>query len=278
MKIWGVRSSLIGDSVMALPILEVLEKKYPNSYKYYCIAKKCQQCSKLFANHPLINEIKISDYEESLGESDFEIIKNCDLVINVSPPHPQEQDWYNYRNCVEETALMAGINPLEVKNIKPRLYLEKDIKKLNNTIAIWPFAGYGQGIERSPNLDWWKNLFTELNNNNYKILHCGTNNEPEIGFGENYTKITNLEFIEQIYTSLGCNGVIGTDSGSMWVTAAYHKTPQINLITNWLPNHKQNLLALAPVGDKAYNLYADNGCSNITINSILKSIDENFCL
>lgn len=278
MKIWGVRSSLIGDIVMALPILEVLEKKYPNSYKYFSIAKKCQQCAKLFINHPLINEIKITEYSETLGDSDHEIIKNCDIVIDVSPQHPQEQDWYNYRTCVEETALMAGIDPTEVKDVKPKLYLNKDIKIINKIIAIWPFAGYGQGIERSPSLEWWKNLFLELNKNNIKILHCGTNNEPDIGFGDNYTRITNLEFIDQIYNSLGCNGIIGTDSGSMWVTAAYNKVPQINLITNWLPNHKHNLLSLAPVGEKTYNLYADNGCSNINTNDVLTNIYENFCI
>ena len=73
-----------------------------------------------------------------------------------------------------------------------------------------------------------------------------------------------------------CNAAIGTDSGSMWVIGAYNKIPQINLITNWLPNHFQNKLALAPVGEKTFNLYADNGCSNISIEDTLFKLNEIF--
>ena len=272
MKIWGIRSSLIGDSVMSLPILEVLEKKYTNSYKYFSIASKCKQSEELFVSHPLINEIKITEFSEQLGPSDFDIIKQCEIVIDVSPPHPKEQDWYNYRNCVEETALMAGIDPINVKGIKPKLYLNKNIDLFNKTIAIWPFAGYGgtqtQGFARSPTVGWWEKVCLELCKNGFNIIHCGVDSEPQLSKHVNYKKITHKTFVEQIYCSLGCSGVIGTDSGSMWAIGAYHKIPQINLLTNWLPCHYQNLLALAPEGDKVYNLFAYNGCDNIDIESL----------
>jgi hypothetical protein len=64
----------------------------------------------------------------------------------------------------------------------------------------------------------------------------------------------------------------------MWVTAAYHKKPQINLITNWLPNHHSNKLSLAPLGDRITNLYADDGCSNISIDEAIRIINEILCI
>jgi ADP-heptose:LPS heptosyltransferase len=277
MKIFGTRFSLIGDIVMSLPILDYLKDKYGEYYMYFSIAKKCEQSAPIFYNHPLINSIKISDYHEDLGENDFEIISKCDLVFNVKPPHPQEQDWYNYRNCIEETALMAGLDPKLFKDKVPSLKQYWDDEHIyEKTIAIWPFAGYGQGLERSPSKDWWELLISRLINNGYKILHFGVDNEPNLSNNENYKKITNLSFFEQIKYSLCCNAVIGTDSGSMWVTAAYNKIPQINLITNWLPNHFQNKLALAPIGEKTINLYADNGCSNISIEETVFKINEIF--
>lgn len=276
MKIWGTRFSLIGDIVMSLPILEHLYNKYGEYYSYFSIAQKCQQAIPLFINQPFIDEIKISDHFEGLGERDHEIMSQCDIVIDVSPQHPLEYDWYNYRTCVEETALMAGFSPNDFSGLKPKLiqYWKDDDLINKNTIVIWPFAGYGQGILRSPSLEWWKSI-VQILVKNYNIIHCGVDIEPTITEHPNYKKVTNLSFFEQIKVSLSCNMAIGTDSGSMWVIGAYSKIPQINLITNWLPNHNTNLLSLAPIGDKTINLFAQNGCININIQEVIQKINEN---
>jgi len=279
MKIFGTRISLVGDIIMSLPVLQKLCEIVKDPYVYFSIAQKSQQAAPLFKNHPLIQEIKITDKFEDLGEEDHKIMAQCDIVLPVRPPPPDQFDWYNYRNLIQETTRMAGFNPCFTEGVMPILYFNRDIPTVSSkTIAIWPFAGYAQGLSRSPSLEWWKSIFNRLSDEGFNILHCGVDAEPAIGEGKNYHRITNLEFIDQIYYSLGCCGAIGTDSGSMWVLAAYHKIPQINLITNWLPNHYQNLLALAPVGKKVHNLYADNGCSNININTVLENIYENFCV
>lgn len=278
-KIFGLRFSLIGDIIMSLPILDYLDEKYNKYELYFSIAKKCSQASSLFINHPKISHIKISDYDEGLGEEDKKIMDICDIVFNVKPDHPSEQDWYNYRSCVEETALMAGLDPSYFSNKQPRLYQYWQDKENNSpTISIWPFAGYGKGYSRSPSIEWWRETINLLLEEKYDIIHLGAENEPVLSDNIKYRKLTNLTFFEQIQTSLSSNLIIGTDSGSMWVTASYHKVPQINLITNWLPNHHSNQLALAPIGEKTNNLFAQHSCSNIDIGSLMRKINEIFCI
>jgi ADP-heptose:LPS heptosyltransferase len=283
MKIWGTRFSLIGDIVMSLPILEHLKDIYGTYYCYFSIAQKCKQSLPIFINQPLINEIKISDLPEELGDLDNAIISKCDIVLNVKPQHPNEQDWYNYRSCVEETALMAGFDPYKFTGKVPKLlqYWPDDhkINTSSKNIVIWPFAGYGQGIARSPSLEWWKKCLEILINDfGYKIIHAGVDSEPDIINHQNYKRITQMSFFDQIKESLKADLAIGTDSGSMWVIGAYSKIPQINLITNWLPNHHTNLLSLAPTGDKTINLFAQDGCDNISINDLINKINENICI
>jgi hypothetical protein len=272
---------------MSLPILEYIHEQYGEYYSYFCVAQKCQQAIPLFLNQPLINEIKISDHYEDLGDLDREIISKCDLALNVKPSVPFEksgmQDWYNYRSCVEEVALMAGFDPHNFTNRVPKLiqYWEDDIiaKDDSKRIVIWPFAGYGQGTQRSPSASWWqKCVHILINDFNYKIIHAGVDSEPTIIDHPNYTRITSLSFFKQIQESLKCDMAIGTDSGSMWVIGAYSKIPQINLLTNWFFYHHTNPLALAPAGNKTINLFAPNGCDNISINELIQKINENICI
>jgi ADP-heptose:LPS heptosyltransferase len=277
-KIFGTRGSLIGDIVMSLPILDYLKEKYGNYYLYFAIAQKCQQAAPLFLNHPGINQIKITDYYENLGGKDAKIISTCNIVFNVFPSHPKEQDWYNYRNCVEETALMAGIDPKKLPTQIPKLVQYWENSSLSNkakTIAVWPFAGYGTGLNRSPSKEWWEKVVSGLIIDGYKVFHFGSPNEPNLILNhEKYLNLTNDSFFEQVRLSLNCSRAIGTDSGSMWVIAAYNKIPQINLMTNWLPNHVNNKLALAPIGTLVKNLYSDNKCDNIDIETVINEINS----
>ena len=276
-KIFGTRFSLIGDIVMSLPILEHLQSEHGDYYMYFSIASKCKQAAPLFLNQQFISEIKISDFPEDLGPEDNKIIKNCDVVFNVKPQHPKEQDWYNYRNCVEETALMAGLDFKKFTNSTPALKAYWNINKNKNSLAIWPFAGYGTGLNRSPTKEWWiKALKPVLNK--YKVIHFGFENEPTLSNSENYIKKTDSSFFDQIKMTLDCAACIGTDSGSMWCIGAYNQIPQLNLLTNWLPSHKLNALALAPEGKMTKNLFSRNGFSDISCVEVEKFAYENLCI
>lgn len=272
-KIFGVRMSLIGDCIMSLPILDHLKTIYPNSYIYFSLAKKCQQAKFLFENHPNIDEVKISDYEEELGPSDFEIIKNCDLFINPRPPQPSEvgqQYWYNERNCVEQAFTMGQQNLVNLKT-KPKVYLSKELNKIPKSIAVWPLAGYGSGFNRGPSKVWWENLL--LNFPDHEIHQFGHTSDFVLN-NKNVKLNTSDNFENQIYKSLGCSIILGTDSGSMWATGAFNLTPQINFLTNWLPNHNKNFLSLAPEGEKCVNFFSKFSCDNINILEVTRKINE----
>ena len=281
MKIFGVRMSQIGDIVVSLPILQQLCSIVKNPYVYFSVAQKSQQIIPLLENHPLINEIKISDEYEDLGDNDYKIINQCDIILPVRPPSPQNPLWYNDRHIIEETAIMAGFNPEFINGIFPKLYINRDIPvffKNTKSFAVWPFAGYGSGTNRSPSKEWWFEICSYIINQGHSIIQCGTDSEPLILEHPRYKRITDLTFADQIYFSLGCNGVLGTDSGSMWTIGAYDLIPQIDFITAWMPNHHQNKLAFAPLGNKITTMYADNGPSNIPINEALLKINEIFCI
>lgn len=278
MKIWGLRFSLIGDIIMSLPTAQsVLDEYKGNAAFVWSIAKKCQQARMLFESQPWIKEIKISDLDEDLGPQDQAIIQTCDRSFNVKPPHPQETDWYNYRSCIEETALQAGIDPKRVSGANPSLFRYWKRMPIGGAIAIFPFAGYGLGLERSPSAEWWHKLIAKLVGE-FEVFHFGMDNEPTLSDSSRYTRYTHGPFHVQIMKALDCRMAIGTDSGSMWCVGAYGEIPQINLLTNWLPNHHQNHLALAPASPKALNLFAEGGCSNININDVLKAVyDQHSC-
>ena len=76
--------------------------------------------------------------------------------------------------------------------------------------------------------------------NKINVYHLGYVNEPILSVNNNYYhNLTKLDFFSQIKISLGSKLALGTDSGSMWVLAAYSH-PSITLITNWYDNHNKN--------------------------------------
>jgi ADP-heptose:LPS heptosyltransferase len=282
-KIFGLRMSIIGDTIMALPILDHLEEVFGEYEMIFIIAKKCKQAKPLYLNQKNITHIKISDLDEDLGPEDLKLAAECDLVINPKPTHPfilEEADWYNHRHCVDETALMAGINPDSMKSKTPKLeqYWEDPHSFNRKTICIWPFAGYGgavmAGFERSPTKEWWGRLIKRLIKEGYDICHFGVECEPDLSKSDKYKKFTNLSLFEQVQTSLCCDLAIGTDSGSMWVLGAYHKIPQINLLTNWQVNHHSNPFAFGPVSSNGINLFASGGCDNIPQEKVLEHFEN----
>ena len=280
LKILGVRQSLIGDCIMSLPVLNFIEKHYPNSYKYWHIAKKCSQSASLFYNHPLIDKIVITDCEEGFGPKDLELAKECQVVFNTTPRHPFGEYWHNNRNMVEETWVMAGIPldqlyTLSEEERVPTLYKWFDIQKYDKTIAIHCFAGYGRDNQRSPSKEWWDILTTEILKD-YNIIRLGHPKEPflEHWVSNKYRDLRHLSFIEQIQIALGCSAYIGTDSGFSLAMGAYNH-PQCSLITNWNVNHTENPLCLQPVNKNnisLFNEFKNGGCSGIPQETVLEKM------
>ena len=314
-KIWGTSFSLIGDLIMSLPQLTYYKKKHKNTYIYFVIHKKISYCAPLFFNHPDIDKILISGEWSSFNSDDFKIASECDIVttkldhINKKILDRQHENnrWYNQRSCIEETALMSGITDLndtltnnekipfsntwfdsgfEDEQKKAAYTYDKVDSKRNNilskSLAIWPFAGYGRSKNRNPSEKWWGRLVSKLIDSSINVYHFGYFKEPKLSENKRYYhKLTNLDFFNQIKISLGSKLALGTDSGSMWVLAAYNH-PMIILGTNWYDNHASNFQATIPPIKKGECIFNQNNFLNLNIDEVYKKIlsygvkNENF--
>ena len=288
-KIWGFGYGVIGDLIMSIPMLTYFEKKYPESYKIWAIQKKCAQSAPLYFNHPLIDKIKITDGWEKFGAEDKKLIDSCDISIPEGPQNTSEM-WYNTSNCIIETAAMRGVHDLgEVlteDEMFPKLYKWFDVglpevhstysksspgdKAYGKVISIWPFAG---SPGRSPSQQWWSKCIEKLINNGYDVFHFGMPSDPKLSDSKKYYIFPHLSYFDQVRAALATRLSIGTDSGAMWVMGAYSH-PAINLMTNWLPNHHSNLMALEPKNKNGTTLYENGGCDNINIDQVISTVDE----
>ena len=297
-KIFGMSYGLLGDLVMGLPLLTYYEKKYPGSYKFWVIEKKCAISAPLYFNHPLIDRIKITDEWGKLGEGDKEIRAQCDVhTVREGWKHSSKQ-WYNYKSCVEETAILAGVyditEVLSKKELRPKLYKWfdegffnerchtytrehiKDINYFGDNIAIWPFAT-ATGGNRSPSVSWWEEVINKLIFYGYNVYHYGRNTEPDLCTLPRYKRFTHLSYFEQVKAALASRLCIGTDSGSMWVMGAYAH-PAVHIMTNWLPGHNKNFMALEPVNERGVSLFEEGGCDNVKPEAVVKQVKEIFLL
>jgi ADP-heptose:LPS heptosyltransferase len=155
-------------------------------------------------------------------------------------------------------------------------------KILGKSLAIWPFAGYGRSKNRNPSEEWWSRLISKLTDNSINVYHFGYFKEPKLSRNKKYYhNLTNIDFFNQIKISLGSKLAIGTDSGSMWVLAAYNH-PIIVLGTNWYDNHTENLKATIPPIKNGECIFNQNNFLNLSTDEVYDKIlshgvkNENF--
>lgn len=266
---------------MALPLLGWAEKQWPGSFKYWQIARKCVQAAPLYYNHPLINELVISDCNEGMGPRDIAIARECDIVINTMPQHPPpygDLEWVNHRDIYHETAMMAGLSEEDYQSIpkeerRPKLVKWFETERQPKAIAYWPCAGYGanQKHNRHPSYKWSSSLVEELTIRGFKVFQCGHPNDysTEGGALLGVIDVRGLSFFEQIKLTLGCDLMIGTDSGSSLVVGAYETIPQITLLTNHIPGHSKNFTALATNSPLNLSLIGKGDIENISVQQVV---------
>ena len=305
-KIWGTRFSILGDTIMSLVILNALEKRFPGSYKYFHIAKRCAHAAPLYFNHPLIDRIVISDYDEEMGTNDAAIAKTCDIILNTKPPFHSRQDWPN-SNCIyRETFFMSGLplewyDTLSDEEKRPKLAKWFNVERQPaKTIALWPCAGYGNENKRNPSREWYVKLINKLHEEGYNTIQFGHPKDYNLfnaingqsdapsniytfsdtiqkfqtdSWGETFKILNHLPFFDQIKMTLGCDLVISTDSGSGLIFGAY-EMPQISLLTNHFPNHTKNLTAFAPNNPNNTNFIGIGSPDNIEIFKVLQKVKE----
>lgn len=273
LSIIGLRPSKGGDLITSLSVLNLLEKKYPNSYKTVSVAKKNSVFAQLLYNHPLIDRIHINEILEHLNKQDIDFYNSHDLIISPNLQH-SEPFWYNKYSMVEENFRMMG---LDWNELEPELRVPKLVKWFNvpknpeKIIAIWPQAGNGADLKRSPTEKWYNKLVERIvKETSYEVWQFGHPNDFNLNnfYSSNYNR---LDFLEQIKLTLSCSLMIGTDAGSSLVMGAY-EFPQITLLTDWMESHVSNFTALEPMNKNNISLFQKGGCDNISHDKVLESI------
>lgn len=281
--IFASKPSRYGDIICHLPFLTYLKKVYPNSYISFYIDKTCSSISPFLINYFFIDNLIISSETDRFNQNDLSF--EYDIYFN---PYSQltRPDYYNFHGVLQENFIMTEIYgggriPKETYNFltdeerTPKLSPYFHIQRFPKTIAIWPFSGYSQGNSiglslRSPSLQWWNSLVGILKG--YNILQFGYPKSELI----NHPSIIdrrNLSLFDAVIESLGCDLVIGTDSGSQWIIGAYGHN-QICLYTNYQYNHFRNLHAMVPTNSKGniISLFGEKGINNILPEQVLENV------
>ncbi len=291
LKIWGVSYGLVGDLIMGLPVLTYFEKKYPGSYKVWAIEKKVGQMGQFFLNHPLIDKIQITEEWSGFGIGDYDLASTCIKQCNMGAWQHSPVDWYNYRDCIEETARVAGVDDLlsvlGYEDLYPKLERWFNVgpedpqyntyskyaphQAVNdNIVSIFPFATGNGNIARSPSVRWWNELVYHINGMGFKVWQFGSQSDHKID-GTIY--FNTKTFFEQVKIALSTYLTIGTDSGSMWVMGAYSQ-PAIHVITNWSQNHHTNFSALVPANRNGMIAFAEGGANAVHHDDVLSQFPE----
>jgi len=278
-SVFGVRQSLLGDCIGALPVLNHVNKVWPGSFNYWHIARKCSHIAPLFIGHPLINRIVISDCQEGFGPKDVEIMNSCNLVINTMPEHPHQHDWPNFKDFYCETFAMSGFSVSDYFALPPEQRLPKLVKWFRpearltakkHIVALWPQAGYGKEPKRSPDQAWYQSFVNDLIARRYDVVQFGHPADFEL---EGVCRRTHIDFFQQVRETLSCDLVISTDSGSGLIFAAYEH-PQITLTAPHWPGHVRNLDALAPQNRNGHVFLDARGASHISQADVVAKIRE----
>ena len=256
-KLFGVRMSNVRDIIASLPILDLIEKNIGKTFNIISISQKCKDIIPYIKYQKNIHYIKISDYYDNLGEKDFEMIKKCEFYINPKPTRLKEKDWYNYRNLIQETCLMASFDYNKIETL-PLLNVKLNKIKFNK---------FSIAIEKS--------FFDEELGKEIIIKDEVLSNL----FKNEIFKNINVHFIKQksslkdkINIISKCHLMISLESDLSWLVNSLNITKQINLITNQYSDHTKNILAFAPPNRSNINLIYDKSSEKDLGNQIIDLI------
>lgn len=290
---WGVRGSQIGDCVTALSVYAWVRQRWPDMFTYWQVARKHAHAVPLFYNHPLVDQLVISDCDEGMGPRDLAIARQCSIAFNVMPEHPDPRlSWPCAFTFHEETFRMAGLPVEEYRAMapevrRPRLSQWFAVERRVRTIAYWPCAAYGvvqtitlpdgRRVERSRNASraWAQAMVDRLVAEGYTVLQCGHPRDyadcggPLVGAQD----LRAMTFMEMIQVSLGTDTVLGTDSGAGIAIGAYGH-PQVSLLTPHFPGHVCNLTAFEPDNPNNVSLVGKSSADDITHDAVVAALRQ----
>ncbi len=281
------KPSRFGDIISYLPYLVHTKKMCPDAYIHFLVDKSCWQICNFLINHPLIDKLTVSKERDN---ADFEVKQAIDAGYDyIQNPYPQvtSPDYFNRHSVAKENFIMSeclidgrwvrlNLAPhyerLSREEKCPRLYPWFDIERNKKTIAIFAESGYNNFdpsiLQRSPSDQWWWKLENLLNKAGFETVRLGFKDKPK------------LSLFDAIKYALGCDFVIGTDSGTSWLVGAFGH-PQAVIYTNYKPNHSNNPDAFLPLNYRN-NLVpffgTDKNVNNVRQTDIVESILDGFAL
>lgn len=284
LRTFGVRGSRVGDSVMAYATLAWLRQRFPDCYTHWQIARRHMSTLGLWHNNPLIDQLVVSDCEEGMGPRDHQIASTCHIRFNVMPEHPDgDRNWATRYTIWEETWRMAGL-PIEeyraMSSYDQRCHLTQwfPVERRPKTVALWPASNYGvkqQWQSRFPSRLWMVQLVGRLIHEGYDVYQCGHPNDyaDEGGSLAGADQARHQPFMDQIALSLGCDAIIGTDSGSTLALAAYESVPTIQLLTDHMPGGQTDL-AFASNSPTNTPLFARGSADHISVDTVVEALKQ----
>ena len=177
---------------------------------------------------------------------------------------------------------MSGLTMEQWKSVpedilRPRLTRWFNVTRSKGLIGYWPCAAYGQTqIRRSRNASrpWALSLVARLKQEGYGVMQFGHPNDyADCGGSLGTFDARNFSFMEQIIASLGCDLVIGTDSGAGIAIGAYEH-PQISLLTDHYPGHTENLTAFQPWNPNNRSLVRVGSADAISIDEVAQLVHD----
>lgn len=216
-KIIGGLHGLSGDLVMQTSALKSLKKLVPNSHYTMAVSQKYQNILPLFYNNFLIDDFHVWDGNDAgLTENDINYQKNFDIILPVFPKHINN-NWYNYRHYLEETALMLGLAP-NYEDIGCFLnpWFGKN-EKYNNYVSISAFPSQSTNLSKTLEIEKWAQIVDEINKLGFKAIQLGGKFDIQIP-GAEKPNFTFLEAAQCLYSS---RLQITTDTSWAWIGSAY---------------------------------------------------------
>lgn len=287
-RIFIGRGTMLGDILATVPTLAYLKKRWPKSTIVFAMGKKSAQAAMLYLNHPLIDEIYITDGQEDLeSDRDFAKYNSCDIKFSLNPQHPSGSDYPKSGNIYRESFVMQGIdgwiweNWVTEEERVPKLvkWWNPVEKPFRDRKAIF-FTGrpnYGKESKRTVSLRYTEKLVLELMDMGYGVVQSGGESDQSWFAGENeyypfYRRVNELSFFDQIKIANECDCIVGSDSGMTLILGAY-LLPQVSLIPiHW--GNENNPSALSTNNPNNYSFYSIGGTDNIDMDLVIDKIKE----
>lgn len=266
-KITFGHHGLNGDLLMNVPSFDVLKNLYPEAQLFMTVNNKYQNIIPLFYNQPNIDGFFITDgydnFPTDLDKHNANAMQ-FDIFFNPMAPHLDGNDWFLRRHQVKDVAFSYNLPECSDKINLVKYW--NDEPKLEKTVAICPFGGYGAKHKSMTN-DQIYGLIDYFKAEGYDIIQLCNETNKQNHFSK--IKNSNTSFIDSVKLLHRCEFLVTVDTAMCWIASAYN-IPTVALYSHeyYTENYVKNI---QPVNPNAKYL-SENHISEINLDKTIESI------